>query len=350
VQSRLQSVEFGEPQIYETIVIVPLITRGDGKFQYCTLGESLAAWDIAISEVSIAGSIQELMVVNHTTKPIMMIGGEELAGAKQNRALNTSILIKEDSKIAIPVSSTEQGRWSYTSKAFSESGLVIDCRTRSQKTRSVHNFLEARGAPLADQREIWHGIAELQAKAGAASPTSAMSGVYRAREGDLRKCDEIFKAVPNQVGLLAIINGRPAGADLVSLAAAYAKLHSKLVRSYALEGLLDSNAKPATPDSTIPGAQAFLAAILAAEECQFRSVGYGNDHRFKGKALAGAALVHKNEVIHAAFFRLDEQHNPGKLASLSNRRRSTGQPGDWSNQGQRDLITQTRPRRPKRHE
>ena len=310
VRSRLRSVEFGKPQIYETIAIVPLITRGDGKFQYRTLGESLSDWDIAVTEVSIAGSVQELMVVNHTTNPILMIGGEELAGAKRNRVLNTSILIKEDSKTTISVSSTEQGRWSYTSKAFRESGFVLACKTRSQTTLSVHSFLEARGAPLADQREIWHGIAELQAKAGAASPTSAMSDVFRAREPDLRKCEEIFKAVPNQVGLLAIINGRPAGADLVSLTAAYAKLHSKLVRSYVLEGLLDSNAKPATPDSTIPGAQAFLAAILAAENRQFRSVGYGNDHRFKGKALTGAALVHEDEVIHAAFFRLDERTIP----------------------------------------
>ena len=310
VQSRLRSVELGEPQIYGTIAIVPLITRADGRFQYRTLGESLDAWDIAITEVSMAGSIQELMVVNRTTKPILMINGEELAGAKQNRALNTSILIKEVSKTTIPVSSTERGRWSYTSKALRESGFVIACKTRSQKTRSVHSFLEACGAPLADQEEIWHGIAELQAKAGAASPTFAMSDVYKAREADLRRCDEIFKAVPNQVGLLAIIDGRPVGADLVSLTAAYAKLHSKLVRSYILEGLLDSNAKPTTSDSAIPGAQAFLATILAAEERRFPSVGYGNDHRFRGKALTGAALVHENEVIHAAFFRLGYPPSP----------------------------------------
>ena len=70
-----------------------------------------------------------------------------------------------------------------------------------------------------------------------------MSDVYKARDEDLRKCDEIFKPVANQVGLLAFIGGKPAGADLVSLTSAYAKLHPKLVRSYTLEGLLDAKAK-----------------------------------------------------------------------------------------------------------
>ena len=157
------------------------------------------------------------MVVNRANKPVLLIDGEELAGAKQNRVLNTSILIKEVSETKIPVSCTEQGRWSYASKAFSESGNVMAYKSRSRKTRSVHQSLEACGAPMSDQGEVWDGIAELQAKACASSPTSAMSDVYKAREDDLRKCDEIFKPVANQVGLLAFIGGQPAGADMVSL-------------------------------------------------------------------------------------------------------------------------------------
>ena len=318
VRSRLQSVEFGEPQVFENIAIVPLTTPADGKFQYRTLGEAIAAWDIVIMEVSIAGSTRELTVLNHTKRPVLLMDCEELAGARQNRGLNTSILVKGVSKTTLAVSSTEQGRWTCTSVAFRDSGNVMPYRMRSQKTLSVHSFLEARGMPLADQGAIWHGIAELQAKAGAASPTSAMSAVYRAREKDLRKCDGIFKAVPNQVGLLAIINGRPAGADLVSLTAAYTKLHSKLVRSYVLEALLEGaralSVPRATPSALTSLAQQFLAEVTRTEERQFPSVGYGTDFRYRSAtphsasrppSICGSALVHENEVIHAAFFCLD---------------------------------------------
>ena len=101
----------------------------------------------------------------------------------------------------------------------------------------------------------------------------------------------------------------------------HAKLHPKLVRSYTLEGLLDPKAKPTTPDAIAASAQTFLAEIAAAEERQFPSLGHGTDHRYKGKAMAGTALVHENEVIHAAFFRLDETEQPERMASYRARRR-----------------------------
>jgi hypothetical protein len=168
---------------------------------------------------------------------------------------------------------------------------------------------------------VWHGIAELQAQACAPSPTSAMSDVYKAREADLRKCDDIFKPVPGQVGLIAIIDGRPVGMDLVSLTSAYAKLHTKLVRSYTMEGMLESKKHPPAPDGIAAQAHRFLEEIAAAEERQFPSVGHGTDFRYKGKALAGTVLVHENEVIHAAFFRLDDNEQPERMASYRARRR-----------------------------
>ncbi len=92
------------------------------------------------------------------------------------------------------------------------------------------------------------------------------------------------------------------------------------MRSYTLEGLVEANAKPAPPNGITSRAQEFLAEITGAEERQFASVGHGTDYRYKGKALAGTALVHQNEVIHAAFFRLDETEQPERMASYRHRR------------------------------
>ena len=332
VKTRLESVRLGTPQTYKNIIILPLIAPADGAFQYRSLGQALATWDIAITEVSAAGSVPELLVVNRANHPVLLIDGEELAGAKQNRVLNTSILLKEVSETKIPVSCTEQGRWSYASKAFSESGHVMAHKARARKTRSVHQSLESCGAATSDQGEVWDDIAALQVAACCMSPTSAMSDVYKAREADLRQCEETFKLVPNQVGLIAIIDGRPAGLDLVSLTAAYANLHPKLVRSYTLEGLLDATGKATPPDALRPQAEEFRAGILAAEERQFPSVGHGSDYRYRctfgpstlnpqPSTICGSVLVHASEVIHAAFFRLDQHDQPETMASLRNRRR-----------------------------
>jgi len=354
----LRSVRFGRSQCYKNITVLPLTAPADGQLQYRTLGEALATWDIAIAEVSTAGSVTELMVVNRSKRPVLLLDGEELAGARQNRVLNTSILIKELSQTTVPVSSSEQGRWSYDSQVFRESGNVMAYRGRSRKCRSVQQSLAACGVPQSNQEEVWESIAELQFKACCMSGTSAMSDVYRAKEEDLRQCDQVFKPVAEQVGLLAFIGGKPAGLDLVSRSSAYAKLHSELVRSYALEGLLDPSPAPkvasssgrdasprrpslpkhgrfgetplprmnqieslvhpdpapagaASPStlnpqpSTASLAQSFLDEILAAEKREFVSVGYGTDCRYQTDDLVGSALVHNDEVIHAAFFRLN---------------------------------------------
>src|SRR5258708_17655726 len=320
VAGRLRSCQLGDAQGYTTIAILPLIAP-DVAFRHRTLGAALAASDVTITEVSAAGAVPELVVINRGNSPVLLIDGEELAGAKQNPVMNTSILLKELSETRIPVSCTERGRWSYASPTFAASGNVMAYKSRSKKTRSVHSSLEAFGTPMSDQGEVWEGIAALQDMACAPFPTSAMSDVFKAREDDLRWCDEIFNPVPNQAGLLAIIDGRPVGVDIVSLTAAYAKLHPKLVRSYTLEGLLDPKGETGASDAICASAQKLLAEIVAAEERQFPSVGHGTDHRYKGKALAGSALVHEDEVIHAAFFRLDEGQQPDPMASLRNRRR-----------------------------
>ena len=119
--------------------------------------------------------------------------------------------------------------------------------------------------------------------------------------------------------------------DLVSLNSAYVKLHPKLVRSYALEGLIGSRPNNPEANGFADKATDFLAQIAAAQENCFPSIGYGTDFRYRSvtpqsafrgpHSLAGTALVHENEVIHAAFFRLDETDQPDRIASLRNRRR-----------------------------
>jgi hypothetical protein len=178
--------------------------------------------------------------------------------------------------------------------------------SRARKARSVSASLAQSASFLSDQREVWDGIAGLQSNTRVLSPTSAMSDVFKACENDLRQCQQTFKLVPNQVGLLAVLDGNAAGLDLVSLTAAYEKLHPKLIHSYALESLLEPEGKPITQTQALDRARAFLNHVQTAQATQFPSVGYGTDLRFQAKVLTGTALVYDNEVIHAAFFSLDE--------------------------------------------
>jgi hypothetical protein len=302
VMKRMQTVGFGGAQHYRNITILPLVAP-DGMLQYRTLGEALAASDLAISEISVGGSVPELLVTNRGPSPVLLLDGEELAGAKQNRVLNTSILVKERSETRVPVSCTERGRWMYTSPLFYESGNVLPRLLRSRRNTEVSSSLETSGQYLSNQGQVWNEISELEAKAECKSQTSAMSHVFKSKVSELHQGTEAFPLVPGQVGLFVLSDCSPAGFDLLSLVAAYAKVHVKLVRSYVLESVLQPAASESRP---CPGperfARQFIDRVTACSERRFPSAGYGCDLRLRGEGFAGAALVHGDEVIHAAVF------------------------------------------------
>ena len=57
------------------------------------------------------GSVPDLLVENRGDVRVLFLEGEELIGAKQNRILNTSVLVAAHTKVKIPVSCVERGRW-----------------------------------------------------------------------------------------------------------------------------------------------------------------------------------------------------------------------------------------------
>jgi hypothetical protein len=58
---------------------------------WLTLAEA-GGW-VTIGEVSDAGSVPTLVVKNNADRPVLLLDGEELLGAKQNRILNTTVLL-----------------------------------------------------------------------------------------------------------------------------------------------------------------------------------------------------------------------------------------------------------------
>jgi hypothetical protein len=324
IKSCLDTLRYGDSQSHQHIVVIPLHGATNGAPPYIALADAMSAKTLTVTEVSEGGSVPELLVNNESETPVLIIDGEELLGAKQNRILNTTILLKEKSRTRVPVSCTEAGRWDYASAQFAESDAMLERKIRTSKSRSVRDALAREGKHHADQGEVWAGIDLLHAKANLCSPTSAMHDAFKARREQLDACLRAFPREEGQVGLLVLIGGRVTGLDLVSRPEVYARLHDKLVRSYVLDALLDQPGGTAGSTDPQVAARDYVASTEAASEEVFPSVGYGRDHRFTTSALAGSALVHDGKLIHASFLSVDtadpRQDKPS-LASLRRRRR-----------------------------
>jgi len=302
---------------YKNMGVIPLFTSID-SIKYLTLKEALNKKLLIITEVSKGGAVPELKVKNKAEMPVLLLDGEELVGAKQNRILNTTILLKEKSETVIPVSCTEHGRWSYISDKFNVSDVVAAHNIRAKKASSVSANLKESHEYMADQIGVWNEIDRIAHNANIHSETGAMKDIFYAKMEDLDKFLETFKCEPHQKGLLVTINGEVVGFDAISLDSAYKKLHPKLVKSYAMDAILQEKKKSMLP--SLEKAKTFIKEAIAAHGKRYKSIGYGWDYRFEGENIVGSALIYNRNVIHTAFFRIEKSDEIGTITGYDRRK------------------------------
>jgi hypothetical protein len=362
----LLGMELGACQSFENMSVFPLRFSGNGGPEYITLKEALERGVFVVTEVSAGGSVPELMVENKGDVAVLLLDGEELAGAKQNRVLNTTILVGPKSATKIPVSCTEHGRWSYVSEVFFESGNVMAPALRELNMRGVNVSLRIGRQFHGDQGGVWDGIDRMSVAADVESMTGAMRDVFEAKRAVLEDYLKSFKLEDGQKGVLVFIGGEVAGLDFVSREQAFAVLHAKLVKSYAIEAMLvGERAKAVTAakgekkgerkekkegvkegkkegeqqggsgkslkrgvmggEQRLDEAKAreFMGRAAECSETRYESVGLGSSRRYEGRGVIGSALAVDDRVIHMAFFRTSgtEGERVGEMAAFSSRRR-----------------------------
>jgi hypothetical protein len=314
----LAGLTLGEPQVYKNFAAIPLFHPADGGPHYLTLKEALEQGALTITEVGSEGTVPELKVINKGDVAVLLLDGEELVGAKQNRVLNTTILLAAHTETVIPVSCTEHGRWSYTSHAFGDSDVVMASNIRREKNRSVYHNLKTSAEFRADQGEVWDNIHKMAADAKVHSKTGAMKDVF---EQKMHELDDYLKAAtlkPGQKGLAACVNGSAVGLDVVSLDSAYLQLHAKLVKSYAMEAMLEKkNGQYAVSADIV---RTFMDAAANSNDTKFKSVGLGWDYRFEAENLVGSALEYESHVIHVASFPIEASEKIDPMAGPGRRR------------------------------
>ena len=232
------ALDIGQEQRFANLAAVPLFAPAGHGLDHLTLREALESGVLTVKEVCACGSVPDLMVSNTGDRPVLLLGGEELCGAKQNRIVNTSILVGGNDELVIPVSCTERGRWSYVSDSFRESGNVLPHHIRRMAHQRVSDSLDRKAQYDAGQSEIWSAIDDVSNRAEAHSSTGAMSDVYEHRKFELDDYLKAFTLVPSQMGVLFLIDGEVAGFDVLSREAAFGQLFPKLVKSVALDALL----------------------------------------------------------------------------------------------------------------
>lgn len=302
IEKQLGHLTLGDAQWMHNLSVTPLLADLDSQPGYLTLDQALNDKQARITEVSDNGHVPELAFENLTDRPILLLDGEELVGAKQNRVLNVTLLVPGKSRLVIPVSCVEMGRWAHTSDEFSSGGRALYSRARSSKMQQVSESLRRSGTRQSDQAAIWDDIAVKMHERGEASRTQAMSDLYAGAEARLADYEQAFRPAPRQVGAVFALNGQIAGMELFDAPAAFAAYLPKLVRSYALDALDARLDVPALVEAAT--IRQFLKQLAAATQERYPASGAGEDVRLEGEVITGGALEHDGRLVHLAAYRI----------------------------------------------
>ncbi len=269
---------------------------------YSTLDEALEVHSIEIAESTESGQVSRIKIINQSNQMIFLMAGEQLVGCKQNRVLNSSIMVPPKAEIPLPVTCVERGRWGYSSRLFSSSRTSSHYGLRAMMSGHAYKSYRSTGMPISDQREVWSEVSRKLDAMGSRSRSDAMQDVYRSYDAKLREIEDELPPPTNCNAVVFAIRGEIVGSDFFDKNATLRKLWKKLVRSCsidALEGQPSQDAKSTSPDDI----SSWLESSAKATQEPFGSPGMGVDVRIEGEDVLGASLVIDDHPIHMELFR-----------------------------------------------
>ncbi len=299
LESFVENLYAGEPARVGQLKVTPVfIRRGTAPLPLLEFEEALGRGLVEVTEVSEGGSVPNLFVKNSADRDVIIIDGEMLVGAKQNRVVNTTVVVPAGASVKIPVTCVEQGRWRYSSRSFSSGRGHSSSSLRSLKHRTVTASLRETGHYTSDQGSVWGDIRAKMERMGSQSPTMSLTDVYESsvsEREEARLADEVG-ARPGQVGYVAHVREGFAGGDVFgSEELCRAKL-AKLLRGHYLDSL---DAYLEFPRLTF---EEVVGQVRAAAPEQFAAVGRGAELRFEAASVQGACKLIGDTIPHLALF------------------------------------------------
>ena len=265
---------------------------------YLLSDEAIQAGTVTIQEVSEGGSVPNLLVENSGEIRVLFLEGEELVGAKQNRILNTSVLLPARSTTKIPVSCVERGRWSYKSRQFGSGGRHSPSKLRHALKRSVGESLARGTGHRSDQGKVWEEVDKQQTQLGVSSKTGAMADSFEAHQQQIDRYSEQFQYPEGVAGLAVAVGDKIVAVDLFDNPVTCRKVWKRLLSGFILDAV---GLNAGTEQVTQPAVEDVLTALRNSSWKKVEPVGDGEEYRVRSEdGTQASALAFGDSLVHGS--------------------------------------------------
>jgi hypothetical protein len=181
--------------------------------------------------------VNELVLVNDSSQPLILLAGEVVSGGKQTRIIGADVVVPPHSApIPLTVFCVEHGRWTAGGAGFSAAKAM------------AHPGIRREAQANQSQQGVWDSVSRSVAQLGASAPTQSYLDALESPKAkrELEQFAGSFQADYERelraklqgrdaVGVIVAINGELVWSDVFPSSDLFHKYWPKLLRSYVLE-------------------------------------------------------------------------------------------------------------------
>ena len=295
-----------DPVKKNNITIFFLQSKTKLENNFLTLQESISKSLVDIKEVNSKGTIRYLKVSNKSNQKLLILGSEQIIGnaLKQNRVVNNTTLVPEQTTIMLTVSCCEKNRWSpaVANNICTSESLYF---TKGRINNSVDIFDNNK----TDQFKIWDDIAEKLDEFNTKSFTGTLEDTYNKNKLYFDEITNYFKINENDVGVVAAIGNRLVNVEIFS--------SNKLLKMYfpkIIKSLIFESYKKTSQNYLLGLKDVYkLFRLIEFSEKKLHKPHndcLGEEIRFNSDRVVGSCLNYKEKLLHFSGFLKDDMNVP----------------------------------------
>ncbi len=223
-------LQLGELQIVGPLTIAPIF-GGRVVERFLSLEEALRQGAEA-GELP-QPAVQRIVVRNPTAHALLLLDGEEVVGAQQNRIIDGTQLVPPGASCEVHVCCVERQRWdrARSREEFRTSPQVMAPSLRSVKSRTSR--LTGRG----DQSAIWEQVGTTITDLGTFTQTLAVTDVFAQHAGRIGEVVSHLRCEADQTGVIVAVEDRIWAVDFVGDPDTFSTMFPRLMRGYAMDAV-----------------------------------------------------------------------------------------------------------------
>ena len=261
---------------------------------YLCFSEALKKDLVSVNEVNKRGSVRHLKLSNKSNQKILVLESELITGnaLKQDRVVDRTTLIPENTTIMLQVSCCEKNRWSPSvSEDISLSETLLFSKARTNNAEDIYNSQKN------NQFRVWEDIDEKFEESEVRSITNSIEEIYRKRKKNVEEIVKYFQPEDDDIGVVLGIGSRLVSIDVFSSNIHLKEYLPRLIRSVALDSFKKTGYKTFLKKKDV---YKFLRTIYHSDKRIYNiNKGHlGNYIRFNDDLVTGTLLSLDKKMIH----------------------------------------------------